>query len=234
VRTEKLYSQPYDNPAVVKLYEDNYIHHTAAKDHVLHEIKSIQNIEKEYDYKSWCDVACGTAYHLRKAKTDLAKCGIDRSSTMIEQHKEDTEYQIEYILCDFLDWKSDRKFDLVTNFWFGYSHQPTLKLVLEFFDKLVSHTNTGGSILLSLHNQWKLFDKYPHSTDIEGWEEGKFLFDAIQWSYEEPSTGDVYECIVPHTQLIANRLSPYFNKLVYLDYPTYSAGKELLLLQGKK
>lgn len=231
MKTEKLYSQPYDNPAVAKIYEDKYIHHATQKQDVLHEIQSIQEIEKRYNYKSWCDVACGTAYHLRKAKTDLARCGIDRSSTMIEQHKEDTEYQVEYILCNFLDWKSDRKFDLVTNFWFGYSHQPTLKLVLKFFDKLVKHTNTGGSILLSLHNQWKLFDKYPYSTDEPF--NGKFLFDAMCWSYEEPDTGDVYECIVPHIDLVEQKMGVHFNTVTYLDYPEF-AGKELLFLQGKK
>lgn len=228
---EKLYSNPYENPVLVKLYEERYIHHPNQKQDIIHEIRTIENLVDTFNYTSWCDVGCGTAYHLRKTNVDIDKCGVDRSSIMLEQHKDDTTYEIEYVLCDFLDWNNSRKFDLVTNFWFGYAHQPTLNSVLSFFDKLVTRTNKNGSILISLHNQWKIFDRYPHTTEEPMG--GKFLFDAMHWSYKEPETGDLYECIVPHIDLIKEKLQNYFSRVEYIDYPIY-AGKELMLLQGKK
>ena len=227
---EKLYSNPYDNPALVEVYEKRYIYHPFVQDDIYHEIKTIETITKSLGYKSWCDVGCGTAHHLRKTEGEIARFGIDRSSTMLEQHKDDTTYDVDYILCDFLEWPETTKFDLVTNFWFGYAHQPTLKSVLKFFDKLVAHTKKDGSVLVSLHNQWKIFDKYLHKTDEPMG--GTFLLDAMHWSYEEPETGDVYECIVPHKKLVEERLSKYFSNVRYLPYPRY-AGKELLFLEGK-
>lgn len=227
---EKLYSNPYDNPALVKVYEKRYIHHPFVQDDICHEIKAIKNIAKSLGYKSWCDVGCGTAYHLRKTELEIVRSGIDRSSTMLEQHKNDTVYDVNYILCDFLEWQETIKFDLVTNFWFGYAHQPTLNLVLKFLDKLVAHTEKNGSVLVSLHNQWKIFDKHSHKTDEPMG--GTFLLDAMHWSYAEPETGDIYECIVPHKKLVEERLSRYFSNVRYLPYPRYM-GKELLFLEGK-
>jgi SAM-dependent methyltransferase len=230
VKTEKSFNTPYDNPALVKIYEGRYIHHHSQQDDIKHEIKVIESIMTNNNYTSWCDVACGTAYHLRKAEGSFARYGVDRSSTMINQHRHDTVYHIDYGIKNFLTWQSKQRFDLVTNFWFGYAHQPTLDKVLQFFDRLVEYTETGGSLLVSLHNQWKIFDKYPYVFDEPMG--GKFLFDAMHWSYHEPETGDLYECIVPHKNLIVKRLLPYFTSYVYLDYPVY-AGKELLYLQGK-
>ena len=230
MKTEKLFSNPYDNPALAKVYEARYIHHHTQQNDIKHEMSVINTIMTMNNYSSWCDVACGTAHHLRKTKGNFNRYGIDRSSTMINQHRDDTEYKVEYHIKNFLRWQSKKTFDLVTNFWFGYAHQPTLQKVLQFFDRLVEYTNVGGGVLISLHNQWKLFDTYPYV-----WNEpmgGKFIFDAMHWSYKEPETNDVYECIVPHKDLIVERLSPYFTSYTYLDYPVY-AGKELLYLQGK-
>ena len=111
--------------------------------------------------KSWCDVACGTAYHLRKAKGDFSRTGLDRSDMMMSKHKEDTTYTIKYLLTDMLTHVPKIQYDLVTNFWFGYSHQDTLHQVLDFFNKMIALTKQGGSIILSYHNQWNIFDKIP-------------------------------------------------------------------------
>lgn len=224
----KLSKEPYENKRVAKIYEDRYIHHPFVREDAEFEISTVENLLGDND--SWCDVACGTAYHLRKAKGQFKRFGLDRSSAMINQHKEETDYTVEYFVQDLLSFDTKQRFNLVSNFWFGYSHQPTLKEVISFFTQMANLTATGGSLVLSVHNNWKLFDKIPMLTEEPMG--GTFNFTSIQWSYKEPSTGDVYECISPHKTLIQETLSPFFKKLTWKDYPKF-AGKELLILEDK-
>lgn len=225
----KLSKEPYNNKKVAEVYEERYIHHPFTKADTEFEIETLEDLLEDKD--SWCDVACGTAYHLRKAKGSFKRFGLDRSSVMINEHRKETDYEVTYFIEDLLSFKSNTKFDLVSNFWFGYTHQDTVDDVLKFFKKMVDLTDEGGSLVVSVHNQWKLFDTFPLITDVSGID-GFCTFKSISWSYEEPSTGDVYECISPHKTLIENTLSPYFKKVSWKDYPTYMA-KELLILEGK-
>jgi hypothetical protein len=227
---EKLYKEPYDNPNLVKIYEERYIHHPNQKTDVDFEITVVERVMDYYKYDSWCDVACGTGHHLRKASGNFKRLGVDKSKLMMDQHKEDTEYNVEYSVANVLSWRTKKKFDLVTNFWFGYSHQPSLEKVLDFFQKMIDLTAENGSIVLSYHNNWKLFDKIPMSTpEPMG---GQFNFDALQWSYVEPSTGDKYHCISPHKNLIIGLFGSHFKRYKIVDYPMF-AGKELLVLEDK-
>ena len=226
---EKLYKEPYDNPNLVKIYEERYIHQPDQAEDVSFEIKVTEKVVDHYKYKSWCDVACGTGYHLRKTSGNLKRLGVDKSKLMIDQHKKDTEYDIEYSVANILSWRTKKKFDLVTNFWFGYSHQPSLKKVINFFEKMIDLTARHGTIVLSVHNHWKLFNEKPRlSMDVES----QFTFDAIHWSYTEPSTNDKYRCISPHKDLILDTFVPYFKEYNISEYPRVSA-KELFVFRNR-
>ena len=229
---EKLSKEPYTNFDVVNTYEDRYIHHPKVNKEISFEISLVETYM--LGKKSWCDVACGTAHHLRKAKGDFSRTGLDRSDMMMSKHKEDTTYSIKYLLADMLTHVPKTQYDLVTNFWFGYSHQNTLHQVLEFFNKMIEFTKQGGSIILSYHNQWNIFDKIPlHTKEPMG---GTFNFEAMIWSYDEPDVPDsTYNCIVPHKELIIKTFEPYFKSFTILHYPVNpeAGGKEMLLLEGK-
>lgn len=226
---ERLSKEPYSNPDLVKIYEQRYTTHPTQASDITFEIKAIEQLMEFYQYNSWCDVACGTAYHLRKAYGDFSRQGVDRSKLMVNQHKEDTNYSVDYSITNLLSWRTKKKFDLVTNFWFGYAHQPSLEKVIKFFEKMVDLTAKDGTIIISIHNHWKLFDEIPRfTTDVDS----QFNFDALQWSYVEPSTGDVYKCISPHKDLIIETFAPYFEHYTVTEYPRVSA-KELLIFRGK-
>ena len=224
--------QPYNTPEVIDAYEDRYIHHPKVKGEIAFELSLIE--AKMLDKTSWCDVACGTAYHLRKAVGDFNRTGLDRSGMMMAKHKQDTKYNVDYIRADMLDYTPTVQYDLVSNFWFGYAHQETLDQVLQFFNKMVELTKQGGSIILSYHNQWNIFDQIPlHTNEPMG---GVFNFEAMVWSYEEPDVpGSLYTCIVPHKELIIQTFEPYFENVTIIDYPPNpeAGGKEILLLEGK-
>lgn len=227
-RTVKLSKHPYENKEVVEVYEERYIHHPLQINDINFEIETIESLLQPED--KWCDVACGTAHHLRKAKGSFERFGIDRSSLMINQHIEDTDYKVNYFIENLLSFKPSTSFNLVTNFWFGYSHQETLNDVLKFFEKMIDLTSEDGTIIISVHNHWKLFNRIPRLTTDVG---SEFRVDALQWSYVEPSTNDVYTCISPHKDLIVETFRPHFEEYDLIEYPRISA-KELLILKGKK
>ena len=230
-RMVKLSKEPYNNPELVGIYEERYNLHKTQLPDVSLEMTTIQEVAESYSNPSWCDFACGTSYHLRKVEGSFERTGIDRSELMINQHRSETDFDINYVVSDILDWDTDDKFDIVTNFWFGYTHQPTLDDVLSFFRKMIHVTKEGGSIVLSYHDNWGLFESIPRvSPEPMG---GFFNFDAIQWSYKEPSTGDVYKCISPHKDLIIDTFKEYFTNIRREKY-SVQAGKELLILEGRK
>jgi len=101
--------QPYENPKLVEVYEKQYIHPTSQKQDVNFEIKVVEKAADYYSYESWCDVACGTAYHLRKASGNFTRLGVDKSKLMIDQHKDDTEYDIDYSVANILSWRTKKK-----------------------------------------------------------------------------------------------------------------------------
>lgn len=224
---------PYDNSQIVKIYEERYNTDSRVKFEILHEIDVVRKTLIESKHSSWCDVACGTGYHLRKTKGTVKRQGVDKSKVMIDQHKEDTEYDIDYSIANVLSWRTKKKFNLVTNFWFGYTHQPSLDKVLGFFKKMVDLTARHGTIIISLHNHWQIFDKIPRAAKNDSSNlSGPFLFDSFNWSYEEPSTGNIYYCISPHKDLIIDTFAPSFKKYDLVSYPRFSS-KELLMFRGK-
>lgn len=231
-KMEKLSKEAYANPSVVDYYEDRYIKHPFVKDEISQEINLIEKLCESKNIESWCDVACGTAYHLRNAKVSSTRTGVDLSTTMIDKHKEETDYEVNYIIEDVLKLPTDKKYDLVTNFWFGYTHQDTLDEVLLFFKKMAELTNKGGSVVLSFHDQWHLSEKYPYESPCNGFG-STFKFEAIISSYTEPHDPScIYKCIAPHTDLIIKTFSPYFSSYRILDYPQHK-GRRILLLEGK-
>ena len=225
-------TNPYDNEEVVNTYENRYIYHPKVIKEISFEISLVENAM--LNKKSWCDTACGTAHHLRKSTGDFNRIGLDRSNMMMSKHKEDTTYDVKYILADMLMYVPKTQYDLVTNFWFGYSHQDTLSQVLDFLNKMIELTKQGGSIILSYHNQWNIFDKIPlHTKEPMG---GTFSFEAMVWSYDEPEVPDsTYNCIVPHKELLMETFEPHFKSSTIVYYPANpeAGGKEILLLEGK-
>jgi hypothetical protein len=228
---EKLSRQAYKNKSLVKCYEDKYIHDSLVKEDVKFEIEVVQKVSTQRQTNSWCDVACGTGYHLRTAPGSYKRVGIDLSDLMIEEYRHDTQYNINYVITDVLEMNTNDKYDLVTNFWFGYTHQETLDLVLLFFKKMIDLTSTSGSIILSFHDNWSLFEQIPQKT-VEPYG-GIFSFDALVWSYSEPNIPNcTYKCISPHKDLIIKTFAPYFLKYRVLDYPQ-NKFRKILLLEGK-
>lgn len=228
---ERLSKETYNNKEMVSSYEDRYINHPFVKDESAFELNLIESLTRKNKTSSWCDVACGTGYHLRNARGNYKRFGIDASSLMVESYKRKTKYKVEYHIEDLLSFKVNETYDLVTNFWFGYSHQETLDQVIKFFEKMTELTAKQGSIILSFHDQWSLFKKIPKDTpEPLG---GIFSFNAIEWSYSEPNNPEcVYKCISPHTDLIVKTFAPYFYKHRIIDYPKHK-GRRILLLEGK-
>lgn len=226
---------PYDDDRLVNIYEDRYIHHPYVSNDIEFEIQLIEKTIHRYPDVSWCDVGCGTAYHLRNVKGFVDRTGIDKSQKMMDFDKEKSYHDIERICTDFLSIDTKTKYDIVTNFWLGYTHQSTLEQVMDFLQKMIDITEDGGTIILSVHNHAKLYNHLNLVTpEPMG---GLFQFKGIVWSYKEPQYPDLeFDCISPHTDLIRELFEKHFEQIEIHHYPApmgQYAGRELLLCKKK-
>lgn len=237
---------PYDIKQLVDMYEDRYILNDVVNSDIKTEISTIEKTMSDRGYNNWCDVGCGTGYHLRNVKGNFSRVGIDRSSKMLEfakkESKEDAKkfemwHDARLVQGDFLELPIVDKFDLVTNFWLGYTHQPTLNDVMRFIYKMAEIVQLGGSLLISVHNHGKLFDNIPWMMPEPM--DGQFQFDGIAWSYKEPSNPKIrYRCISPHKEMIRLNLKKRFAGTKIIQYPVVVegmeyVGRELMLFEDK-
>ena len=216
---------PYNDKQLVENYEERYIHNEIVSNDIKTEIATVELIMKERNYQNWCDVGCGTGYHLRTANGSYSKTGVDRSSKMLDYAKEKAGDGVNFIQSDFLELPMVNRYDLVSNFWLGYTHQDTLADVMRFIYKMAEMVEIGGSMVLSVHNHGQLYDNIPWMMPEPM--DGNFQFDGIVWSYCEPSRPDLrYRCISPHKELIRLNLKKRFAGVKMVKYPIVVEGME--------
>ena len=216
---------PYEDKDLVNGYEDRYIHNEIVSNDIKTEIATVEMMMQERNYQNWCDVACGTGYHLRTAEGDYSRIGIDRSPTMLDYAKENDSKNTRFVQADFLDLPMLERYDLVTNFWLGYTHQDTLADVMRFIYKMAEMVELGGSMVMSVHNHGLLYDNIPWMMPEPM--DGNFQFDGIVWSYTEPGNPNLrYRCISPHKEMIRLNLKKRFAGVKIIKYPIVVEGME--------
>ena len=226
---EKLYKQPYENPDLAKIYEDRYIHHPDQKQDVNFEIRAIEKTLDYYDYESWCDVACGTGYHLQNVNSKVKKVGVDKSKHMLDYAKLSDKTNTIYHQKDLVKGvDSLGSYDLVTAFGYGYSHQKTLTDVLKFIKNLANLTNKGGDVLIG-------YDGVPNFCDTLGWHNGlgELKVKAIITDYYQESGTDYIDCISPTKETIIESIYDDFESVEIIKLPV-SWKNTLLHFRNKK
>jgi len=214
---------PYDEEEYAKIYNSRYLDENSNwPNDTKIELELIENCTG----KTWCDVACGTGYHLSNVKKHFIKTGIDRGMAMLSQS---VSNDIDLINLDILDWNPKNKYDLVTNFWVGYTHQKSLDKVLQFLQKMVFVTNTGGTLMLSVFVGDKSYftNPYSHRAVTANGLTNDFYFQAIQWNYTEHDMPEhTYTCICPHPELILETIAPHFEtyKIINRENSEYGCG----------
>ena len=168
--------------------------------------------------KSWCDLGCGTGLHLRSVTGDVRRTGIDRSDAMLRHARSQAGPQITYPEADVTRLPAGDTYDLVTAFWYGYTHQDSLRDVRQFLRGAAEQTAPGGALLIGLCDPLDLFETIPWA--------GQMVYgaplhvDAIIWSFTEPWEGDSFsDCIAPHPQYILNCPGPLFGSVQPVRYP---------------
>ena len=216
---------PYDNEELVENYEERYILNEVVSNDIKTEIATVEKFMAERGYQNWCDVACGTGYHLRTAEGEFSRIGIDRSEKMLDYAKDRSGDKVRYVQSDFLEMPLLERFDMVTNFWLGYTHQDTLADVMRFIYKMAEMVEKGGTMIMSVHNHGKLYDNIPWMMPEPM--DGDFQFDGIAWSYTEPSNPRLrYRCISPHKEMIRLNLKKRFAGAKIIQYPIVVEGME--------
>jgi len=235
-------TNPYDDEEYAKIYNGRYLDENSSWPE---DTKIELQLIEDCIGKTWCDFACGTGFHLSNIKRNLIKTGIDRSAVMMSQTD---NLDIEFLNLDILKWKPKNKYDLVTNFWLGHTHQKSLDEVLQFLQKMIFATNTGGTLMLSAFVGDKNFFTESYKQKVVVGDE--FKFESIQWSYSEHDMPEhTYTCICPHPELILETITPHFenHKIFNRENSKYGcgmnedgstkyyggAGKEMMIFENK-
>lgn len=230
---EKSYSPPYIKE-YAKKYNSLYLLDDTHFQHTEYELNIIRGILK--NKKSWLDVACGTGYHLDNINLNIKKCGIDRSSAMIDYAKENTDNTIEYHVSDVKDFKYPSLFDLVTFLWIGYVHS---KSVPEAVDVLVSaskQVDSNGSFLVTFCDPMYIFERVSEKEKFL--DRGYMYLDGVVWSYKDDVNKFSYQnLIAPNRFKILDAISSSYDSVTELVYPKQNNNywkKSALLFKGKK
>ena len=224
---EKLYKQPYKNKKYAEDYNDYWVHQEDIKPSVDLEIELVENLIQ--GKKSWCDVACGTGYHLQNVNSKVKKVGVDKSKHMLDYAKLSDKTNTIYHQKDLVKGvDSLGSYDLVTAFGYGYSHQKTLTDVLKFIKNLTNLTNKGGDVLIG-------YDVVPNFCDTLGWHNGlgELKVKAIITDYYQESGTDYIDCISPTKETIIESIYDDFESVEIIKLPV-SWKNTLLHFRNKK
>ena len=210
-------NDPYDKAGFAYNYDNRYIKADTTIQFIKEEIRTIEQVLE--NKTSWLDVACGTGYHLHNVNSSVDKYGIDRSVEMIKI-AESRESRLHLFREDLLSFNINRKFDLVSNFWYGYIHQSSVEEVKDFFLKMASLTKDGGDLLFGVCDPFNFMKNYRDKKCV--WMDDIMSIDAVIWSAEIAGTDYQYkDCIAPHPQLFQKWLTPLFKNFKVIEYGEY-------------
>ncbi len=213
-------SLPYADPAFPAAYDEVWMEGTEESRVAL---RLIRGIVFRRGADSWLDGACGTGWHIRNAGLRLGRIvGADRSAAMLDRARKHDTAGAEFVQCDLRDMGQLGQFDLVTSFYFGYIHQPTLRDVRACLDGLADAVAPGGTLLLAVCNPMHIFWRLPYS-ECYGHSPHPITFDAVVWSWtENPEKGWVYEHnIAPHIELIRSWFQARFDRVQLINPPSW-------------
>jgi SAM-dependent methyltransferase len=130
--------------------------------------------------KQVCDFGCGPGlYTLRLARTGAAVTGVDFSRRSIAYARQAAEAEgaaIDYIFADYLRYKTEQRFDLITIIFCDFCVLSPVQRML-FLEKVHSLLKPGGAFLFDV-SQLAAFEKRSESASFEHCSQGGF------WSAE--------------------------------------------------
>lgn len=209
---------PYDRPGYAETHDGHYNLSTINRPHFEFECATVERLISERGVRSWCDLACGTGLHLRRvyAPHPVRRTGIDRSAAMLQVARNSAGAV--WVEADVRDLAATGAHDLVTAFWYGYIHQPSLDEVRRFLLSSSAQVAPGGAFLLGLCDPAGIFEDMLHGVPMVY--ESPMYIDAVVWRFTEPWEGDRFtDCIAPHPALIREWLEPRFGSVDTLHYP---------------
>ena len=139
--------------------------------------------------------------------------GADRSAAMLDYTREHDAVGAEFVVCDLRDMGRLGRFDLVTSFYFGYIHQPTLADVRACLDGLADTVAPGGTLALGVCNPLDIFSRIPYAEHFQH-NPNPITFDGVIWSWtENVEKGWSYrQCVAPHIETIRSWFRERFER----------------------
>jgi SAM-dependent methyltransferase len=114
------------------------------------ELSLLMNVIKPFqkrELKSLLDVACGSGKHLELFKTNFQCEGLDINPEMLEIAK-GRNPELTFHLADMINFKLDRKFDLITCFFGSIGHVRTVSNLYRAIRNMKQHLNRHGMLII--------------------------------------------------------------------------------------
>lgn len=112
---------------------------------------------------SLLDLGCGTGTLILNLKINGFKVsGLDNSETIIEIAREKTKINhqlIDYYLDDMVDFKIDKKFDVMTCYFDTINHLESLSQVHKMMHNVAEHLNPGGLFIFDVFSKF-MYEEY--------------------------------------------------------------------------
>jgi SAM-dependent methyltransferase/Fe-S-cluster containining protein len=160
---------------------------------------------------SWLDVFCGQAWHFSRVSKAAERVGVDASAAQLALAREHNP-EATFFEADVRDFEPDRRFDLVTAFWGGYSYLDDLDAIAAVITKLVRWTAPGGHLYLELIDPETLSAfNATRFADRERCEVSFRSPDRVRWSYRDP--GGEHHLSSPPLELFEPLLTPHFEAI---------------------
>lgn len=222
--TETLWNDPHISKHMLELHLNESVDPASRKKEFVD--KSVNWITNHFNLtagKSVCDFGCGPGlYTTQFAETGASVTGIDFSNRSIEYAKNMAGKQnlnIEYIRQNYLDFSSDKRFDLITMIYcdFCVLNPDQRKTLLGIFNK---HLAPGGAILLDVFSM-AAYEGREETTHFEHnfmngfWSPKDYYCFMNTFKYEtEKVVLDKYTIMEPGKEWTA------YNWLQYFDFET--------------
>lgn len=218
-------AQPYDDPGYARRHDAVFHADRANAAHSRFELDMVAELAQGRPGLSWLDVACGTGFHLRNAAGHMRRVGVDRAKAMLDVARRRPGHAATFHRRDARDLSGLGRFELVTNFWYGYVHQDSVDEVLRLLASMADAVAQGGDLLVGVCDPAGLLRNVRHRLPSPI-KPGALRIDAIVWSYSEGGGPEHRNCIAPHPELIMETLAPRFELHRWREYPVSESAPE--------
>lgn len=143
------------------------------KDYVA-EVNFLKDLFRKYEVRAVLDVGCGTGVHMKLLEELGFECdGIDLNQEMLEVAR--TRVKGSLVQGDMTDFNMGKKYDAIICMFAAFNHLMESSCARKAINCFKNHLNSGGILLIDLHNPQSNGNKQDSIGEI---------YREMEWNYD--------------------------------------------------